>query len=296
MLNPAEGNADAEDNGMGDESMPVYAVFGNPIKHSKSPAIHLEFAHQFNEQLTYRALSVEPQDFEARVHAFFDGGAAGLNITMPFKERAFAMADEVSDRAARARAANWLAPLPGGGLRADTTDGVGMVRDMVANHGWTLAGRRALVIGAGGAVRGVLQPLLRESPASLTVVNRTAERAEQLAADFSSDNNVAVSGGGFESIEGETFDLIINGTGASLKGEMLALPGVQLSDRCCCYDMGYGSEPTPFMRWAASQAAWAVADGLGMLVEQAAESFYLWRGKRPETTSVIQHLRQQMES
>jgi len=207
MLNPAEGSADAEDNGMGDESMPVYAVFGNPIKHSKSPAIHLEFAHQFNEQLTYRALSVEPQDFEARVHAFFDGGAAGLNITMPFKERAFAMADEVSDRAARARAANWLAPLPGGGLRADTTDGVGMVRDMVANHGWTLAGRRALVIGAGGAVRGVLQPLLRESPASLTVVNRTAERAEQLAADFSSDNNVAVSGGGFESIEGETFDL-----------------------------------------------------------------------------------------
>ncbi len=272
----------------------AYAVFGNPIKHSKSPAIHAAFAQQCGDDVTYRAVSVELEAFEGKVLGFFERGGCGLNITVPFKERAFAMAHEASDRAARAKAANCLIPLGDGRIRADNTDGIGMVRDMVANHGWQLDGRKTLILGAGGAVRGIMHPLLQERPGSVFIANRTTLRAEALAAEFS-DLGVAVSGGGFEALAGETFDLIINGTSAGLAGEMPALPEFSLSERCCCYDMVYGAEPTPFMRWSAGKAAWAVADGLGMLVEQAAESFYLWRGRRPATREVIQQLRHMME-
>lgn len=279
------------------EHAAAYAVFGNPIKHSKSPAIHAAFAQQFGDNITYRALRIEPEDFEARVQAFFEQGGQGLNITVPFKERAFALADEISDRAARARAANFLMPTPDGGLRADNTDGVGLVRDMVANHGWQLAGRRTLVLGAGGAAKGILQPLIRETPASIFIANRTAARAEALARDFvelGAGSGVDVSGGGLEAIPGEAFDLVINATSAGLAGQIPDLSQLVLSDRCCCYDMVYGAEPTSFMRWSAARAAWAVADGLGMLVEQAAESYYLWRGRRPATGEVIQQLRELM--
>lgn len=271
----------------------AYAVFGNPIKHSKSPVIHSAFARQFGDDVTYRAVRVELEDFEAKVKAFFERGGRGLNVTVPFKERAFALADEVSDRAACAKAANCLIPLEDGRLRADNTDGVGMVRDMVVNHGWQLGGRRTLVLGAGGAVRGILQPLLRERPGSVLIANRTPLRAEALASEFG-NMGIPVTGGGFDAIDSEPFDLIINGTSAGLTGEMPDLPDVRLSERCCCYDMVYGAEPTAFMRWSAGKAAWAVADGLGMLVEQAAESFYLWRGRRPSTGEVIQGLRHLM--
>lgn len=266
-----------------------YAVFGNPIKHSKSPIIHGAFARQCDLKLQYRAVGVELDNFARAATNFFADGGSGLNVTVPFKREAFDLADELSDRARRAGAANTLTPLPGGGIRGDNTDGIGLVSDMVANLGWLLADLRVLILGAGGAVRGILEPILRERPRELLIVNRTAQRAEELAAEFSDLGQV--EGGAYSLIGSRQFDLIINGTSAGLSGEMPDLPSSLLTDHSCCYDMVYGAEPTVFMRWAAHHAAWAVADGLGMLVEQAAQSFYLWNKMRPETGPVIQQLR-----
>lgn len=267
-----------------------YAVFGNPIKQSKSPVIHQAFAQQLEESLSYRAVRVEHEQFEEKVRGFFQHGGMGLNITVPFKERAFALADSASAAAQRAGASNCLVPQREGGLHAANTDGVGMVRDMVANLGWQLQGRRTLIIGAGGAVRGIVHPLLSERLGSLTIVNRTADRAAELAERFSS-TELSVAAGGLEAAAGGVFDLVINATSASLGNEMPDLADIQLAPRCCCYDLVYAAEPTAFMRWSAAQAAWAIADGLGMLVEQAAESYYLWRGQRPGTEEVISGLR-----
>ncbi|MDG2137228.1 MAG: shikimate dehydrogenase [Luminiphilus sp.] len=267
-----------------------YAVFGNPIKQSKSPVIHQAFAQQLEESLSYRAVRVEHEQFEEKVRGFFQHGGMGLNITVPFKERAFALADSASAAAQRAGASNCLVPQREGGLHAANTDGVGMVRDMVANLGWQLQGRRTLIIGAGGAVRGIVHPLLSERLGSLTIVNRTADRAAELAERFSS-TELTVAAGGLEAAAGGVFDLVINATSASLGNEMPELADIQLAPRCCCYDLVYAAEPTAFMRWSAAQAAWAIADGLGMLVEQAAESYYLWRGQRPGTEEVISGLR-----
>lgn len=267
-----------------------YAVFGNPIKQSKSPVIHQAFAQQLEESLSYRAVRVEHEQFEEKVRGFFQHGGMGLNITVPFKERAFALADSASAAAQRAGASNCLVPQREGGLHAANTDGVGMVRDMVANLGWQLQGRRTLIIGAGGAVRGIVHPLLSERLGSLTIVNRTADRAAELAERFSS-TELTVAAGGLEAAAGGVFDLVINATSASLGNEMPDLADIQLAPRCCCYDLVYAAEPTAFMRWSAAQAAWAIADGLGMLVEQAAESYYLWRGQRPGTEAVISGLR-----
>ena len=267
-----------------------YAVFGNPIKQSKSPVIHQAFAQQLEESLSYRAVRVEHEQFEEKVRGFFQHGGMGLNITVPFKERAFALADSASAAAQRAGASNCLVPQREGGLHAANTDGVGMVRDMVANLGWQLQGRRTLIIGAGGAVRGIVHPLLSERLGSLTIVNRTADRAAELDERFSS-TELTVAAGGLEAAAGGVFDLVINATSASLGNEMPELADIQLAPRCCCYDLVYAAEPTAFMRWSAAQAAWAIADGLGMLVEQAAESYYLWRGQRPGTEEVISGLR-----
>jgi shikimate dehydrogenase len=167
---------------------------------------------------------------------------------------------------------------------------------MVANLGWVVQGRRLLILGAGGAVRGVIAPLLRERPASILVVNRTAEKAADLAASFQRLSDISIQGGGMELVARGEFDLIVNATSAGLSGEMPELPSTILTERSCCYDMVYGREPTPFMRWAAHHAAWAVSDGLGMLVEQAAESFFVWRRVRPETGSVIQHVRDALDA
>lgn len=266
-----------------------YAVFGNPIKHSKSPAIHAAFAAQCGQDIQYRAVRVETGDFPRAARCFFEAGGSGLNVTVPFKEEAFAFADSLSPRAARAGAVNTLTRGEDGSIAGDTTDGIGLVRDMVANLGWQLQGRRILLLGAGGAARGVMEPLLRERPAALVVVNRTAARADALVADFSDLGPVA--GGGYDCLEGQQFDLLINATSTGLQGEMPPLPDSLLTERSCCYDMVYGPEPTPFMRWAAQHAAWAVADGLGMLVEQAAEAFYIWRRVRPTTQPVIVQMR-----
>jgi shikimate dehydrogenase len=269
-----------------------YAVFGNPVKHSKSPEIHALFAQQCGQAMSYRALRVEPGGFAAAAQTFFAGGGAGLNVTVPFKRDAFAFADRVSERAARAGAVNTLSRCGDGAIEGDNTDGIGLVRDLVANLGWTVRGARVLLVGAGGAARGVLEPLLLEKPEALLVVNRTGPRAERLVAQFADIGPVA--GGAIDLIRNRQFDIVINATSAGLSGEMPELPGPLLRERSCCYDMVYGAEPTPFMRWAAHHAAWAVADGLGMLVEQAAESFYIWRGVRPETGPVISRLREAM--
>ena len=266
-----------------------YAVFGNPIKHSKSPLIHADFAAQFDQKMQYRAVRVELDGFDEAARGFFARGGKGLNVTVPFKEQAWAFVDERSERAERAGAANTLSPLPDGRVRGDNTDGLGLVRDMVANLGWNLQSAGILVLGAGGAVRGILEPILKERPKSLLVVNRTAERAERLGTEFADLGDI--EGGGYDLIGDRQFDVVINATSAGLTGEMPDLPASLLTERSCCYDMVYGAEPTVFMRWAAQHAAWAVSDGLGMLVEQAAQSFYLWRGHRPETSSVIAHLR-----
>jgi shikimate dehydrogenase len=271
-----------------------YAVFGNPIKHSKSPMIHTAFAEQCGQQLQYRAVRVELEGFNRAARNFFEGGGAGLNITVPFKREAFEFADQLSDRALRAGAVNTLSRAQDGSIEGDNTDGIGLVRDMVANLGWVVQDLRVLVLGAGGAARGVLEPLLRERPRALLIVNRTPQRAQHLAEEFSKLGPLA--GGAYSLIGERQFDLVINATSAGLSGEMPELPSTLLTERSCCYDLVYGAEPTPFMRWAAHHTAWAVADGLGMLVEQAAQSFYIWRGVRPETRPVINQVRAVMEA
>jgi len=269
-----------------------YAVFGNPVKHSKSPLIHAAFAEQCGQAIQYRAVRVEPGDFQRAATSFFDQGGRGLNITVPFKTDAFRFADTLSERAQRAGAVNTLCRRDDDTVLGDNTDGIGLIRDMIANLGWSVQAMRVLVIGAGGAVRGILEPLLRERPRELLIVNRTAAKAAALAAEFASLGKLA--GGGYDAIGQRQFDLVINASSAGLSGEMPSLPATLLTERSCCYDMVYGSEPTVFMRWAAQEAAWAVADGLGMLVEQAAESFYLWRQVRPETRPVINNLREML--
>lgn len=271
-----------------------YAVFGNPIKQSRSPVIHAAFAAQCGHDIQYRAVRVELGQFATAARRFFDGGGCGLNVTVPFKQDAYEFADVLSRRAQRAGAVNTLSHQDDGSIHGDNTDGVGLVKDMVANHGWSIQGARVLIIGAGGAVRGVMEPLLLERPREVVIANRTAARATALAEEFS-DLPGALEGGGYAIWENRQFDLIINASSAGLSGEMPDLPATLLTERSCCYDMIYGAEPTVFMRWAAQQAAWAVADGLGMLVEQAAESFYRWRRVRPETGPVIQQLRNMLD-
>jgi shikimate dehydrogenase len=266
-----------------------YAVFGNPIRHSKSPQIHVEFASQCEQSLQYRAVFVELDRFSDTVTRFFENGGRGANVTLPFKREAWELAEVLSERARRAGAVNTLSLDADGKLVGDNTDGIGLVRDMIANLGWAIRDTRVLLLGAGGAARGVVELLLRESPESLHIVNRTASRAAQLAGEFADLG--PVTGGGYELLKGAGFDLVINATSASLGGELPPLPDSLLTERSCCYDMMYAAEPTVFMRWAAQNAAWAVSDGLGMLVEQAAESFYIWRGRRPQTGTVIAGLR-----
>jgi len=266
-----------------------FAVLGNPIKQSRSPFIHSAFAAQCDLALTYRAVRVDLDDFERCARAFFEGGGVGLNITVPFKERAAALAATLTPRAERAGAANTLYRDPDGRICGDNTDGIGLVRDMIANLGWRVQGLDLLIIGAGGAVRGILELLLREQPARIHIVNRTVERAQALVDEFGGLGTLTA--GSFDALEDCQFDLLINASSASLQGEMPPLAPGLLREKCCCYDLSYGAEPTAFMRWAAQHTAWAVSDGLGMLVEQAAESFYVWHHQRPETRPVIQDLR-----
>jgi len=298
-----------------DKPADAYAVMGNPINHSKSPQIHAAFAAQTGQRIVYSATQVDPGGFKQAVGNFFAQNGKGLNITVPFKREAWALASELGPEAKLAGAVNTLLMNKEGELVGRNTDGVGLVRDILLNHGGRIEGQKVLLIGAGGAARGVLQPLLAEAPAELLIVNRTPNRAYELAADFTAScqelnvgisanvvpnnasNNVsnksAIKGAGFDELTnlGKSFDIIINATAASLQGEVPPLPDECCSTNTWCYDMMYGAEPTPFMQWCEQRGAKVTLDGLGMLVEQAAESFLHWRGVRPETAPVIQKIR-----
>ena len=268
-----------------------YAVFGNPIQHSKSPTIHRQFAEQTGQDMHYAKQLVDENTFTASAQTFFAQGGKGLNITVPFKLDAFAFAQILTPRAQRAGAVNTLIMQNDGTLLGDNTDGIGMVHDM-HNLGWELHSKRILVLGAGGAVRGILQPLLAEHPQQVVIANRTFSKADELEKQFHDLGNIKALS--FEELNGEQFDVVINGTSASLHGDLPPLPEHLLTQNACCYDMMYGAEPTIFMRWAEQQNARYIADGLGMLIGQAAESFYLWRYIRPEVVPVIAALRRQL--
>lgn len=268
-----------------------YAVFGNPINHSKSPNIHRQFAEQTGQDLHYAKQLVAEDEFVQTAQAFFAQGGKGLNVTVPFKVEAFRFAQQLTPRAQRAGAVNTLALQADGSILGDNTDGIGMVHDM-HNLGWDIQGKRVLIVGAGGAVRGILQPLLAEHPSQLVIANRTQSKAEELAIEFHDLGDLLALS--FEQLEGERFDIVINGTSASLNGDLPPLPKNLLNENAACYDLMYGAEPTVFLQWATQNGAKKVADGLGMLVGQAAEAFYVWRHIRPEVVPVITALRRQL--
>lgn len=270
-----------------------YAVMGNPIAHSKSPQIHAQFARQTSQRLEYSAILVDHGGFDQAVGNFQAAGGKGLNVTVPFKQDAWRLVDERSPRAERAGAVNTIKFMEDDRLFGENTDGIGLVRDLLINHGVVIKGQRLLVLGAGGAVRGVMEPMLAEGPARVVIANRTVDRARVLAKEFGDLG--PVEGCGFGDLAGQQFDIVINGTAASLQGELPPLPEAILADGAVCYDMMYAAEPTAFMRWAEGEGARMSLDGLGMLVEQAAESFNLWRGVRPETGAVIQAIRDAMQ-
>ena len=271
------------------EDIDHYAVFGNPISHSKSPQIHAMFAEQTNQSLVYSAELAEIGKFDQALNDFMQHNGKGINVTVPFKEDAWHCATKHSKRAQRAGAVNTLKLEDNGDLFGDTTDGVGLVTDLIQNHHIQIKDKDVLIIGAGGAVRGVLEALLEQHPSSLLVANRTATKAVQLAKDFADLGNI--KGCGLDEINDASFDIVINGTSASLQGELPQLPETIFRQNACSYDMMYAAKATPFMQWSARCGANNVIDGLGMLVEQAAESFFIWRGLRPETKSVIENIR-----
>ncbi len=269
--------------------MDAYVVIGNPIAHSKSPEIHAQFAAQTGQVLSYERLLAPLHGFKAAVQVFQRRGGHGANVTVPFKLEAHALADRLSERARLAGAVNTL-KFEDGRIFGDNTDGAGLVTDITVNAGQSLAGRRILLLGAGGASRGALLPLLQQQPAELVIVNRTQSRAAELAAQFSEYGPVRSAA--YAELDG-VFDLIVNATSASLSDDLPPLPLSVYGRQTLAYDMMYGRQPTVFMQSAQQQGAKA-RDGLGMLVEQAAEAFHLWRGVRPATAEVFASLRQQL--
>jgi shikimate dehydrogenase len=267
--------------------MDRYAVIGNPVAHSKSPQIHAAFAAQTGEQISYATLLAPLDRFAETVAQFRASGGRGLNVTVPFKQQAFAAADVSSERACAAGAVNTLS-FDGGKILGDTTDGIGLVRDLSANLGVSLHGRNVLLIGAGGAARGVVAPLLAEQPARLVIANRTVTRAEELALSFASLGAIEVCS--FDQLGDAGFDIVINATSIGLSDAALPLSSKVFAHAALAYDMMYGKALTPFLRQAAA-AGTRTADGLGMLVEQAAASFLIWRGVSPDTRPVLDTLR-----
>ena len=265
-----------------------YAVFGYPIKHSKSPHIHKIFAEQTGQSLEYSAHEVPAGQFSAAVTAFFANGGKGLNCTIPLKELAWAYADVKTERAQLSKAVNTLALQADGSIFGDNTDGVGLVTDLMTNHAINLAGSRILILGAGGACRGIIAPILEQSVHSIVIANRTIDRAIDLAAEFHAKGSI--TGCGFNDLKNRQFNLIINATSTSLSGQLPPLPENLLAENSVCYDLAYSNEPTVFVRWGLENHATKSLDGLGMLVEQAAEAFFIWRGIRPKTRPVIELL------
>lgn len=270
-----------------------YAVVGSPIAHSKSPQIHATFAQQTQQQLEYQAIEIPENDFSARVRELIDQGYRGINITVPHKLNAFRFANILSQRALRAGAVNTLSFIDGQ-TRGDNTDGIGLVTDIRDNHNIPLSDQRILILGAGGAVRGILAPLLSEQPAHIHIANRSPDKAEHLAQAFGDIGQISASG--FKPVSGP-YDLIINATAAGLQGETPDIDPSCIGPKTACYDMLYSQQATTFQAWARQTGQQQghdtrAIDGLGMLVEQAAEAFFVWRGVRPNTQGVIQQLRQ----
>jgi len=272
-----------------------YAVIGNPIAHSKSPLIHTAFARACHQDIEYQAIETTAEGFADAVRAFRDGGGRGLNVTTPFKTLAFELADSHSERAGQAGAANTLV-CGAAGIHAENFDGIALVRDIQDNLSFPLLGRRVLLLGAGGAVRAALAPILAQQPLEVLIADRTGEKATQLARTrapagvaMARLRGCALAQLGATSLA--AFDLVINGTSASLRGELPALPVTAWSAGGMAYEMAYGRGLTPFLRLARSAGVTRLADGVGMLVEQAADAFHLWRGVRPATRAVIEMLR-----
>ncbi len=270
--------------------MDHYAVFGNPISQSKSPWIHGEFAKQTQQTLEYVSQLVELDEFEVQVRAFFAAGGAGLNITAPFKEQAWALAENLSDIAKLTGAVNTLYLDNDGKLCGDNTDGRGLLRDLKNNHGATLNNKSILLLGAGGAIKGIMPALIAQNPASITIANRSVDKAQKIAQIYADKTPIAVFA--YAQLPKQAYDLVINGTSAGLKGGLPPVPAETVSAHTLCYDMIYGQGETMFQQWARQQGAKKALDGLGMLVEQAAESFKIWRQCEPDTGAVIAQLRQ----
>lgn len=269
-----------------------YAVVGNPIAHSKSPFIHATFARQTGQPVIYSSVLAPLDGFKEIVHAFRVGGGKGLNITVPFKQEAFILAHELTERARTAQAVNTFYFDENTGLiLGDNTDGIGLVRDIQNNLAYTVEKKRILILGAGGAARGVLLPLILAHPEAIYLTNRTIEKAHELAAQFADYFPIKVVQYP-ELASCGTFDIVINATASSLNGEMLPLPEGLFHAQSLAYDMMYGKGLTPFLDFAQAQGVVEIHDGIGMLVEQAAEAFFLWRGVRPETRSLIRELHQ----
>ena len=267
-----------------------YAVIGNPVSHSLSPQIHALFAAQSNQAVKYQAIELNEEDFEQDLFELQQQQFKGVNITVPFKRKAWELSDTLSPRAKDAGAVNTLIFQEDGNIAGDNTDGVGLTRDLTRNLRILMRQRKILILGAGGAVRGVIGPILAHGPRNLTIANRSLDKAETLAEDFSSLGKIDVSA--YEDLGREKFDLIINGTAAGLNDDVPPIPDEVLGTNSVCYDMMYKlDQATAFVDWALSRGAVDAHDGLGMLVEQAAESFYIWRGVRVETNEVLESLR-----
>jgi len=263
-----------------------YAVIGNPVAHSKSPQIHAEFARQTGQDLVYERLLAPADAFVATANAFRARGGRGLNVTLPFKGEAYRYADRLSESARAAEAVNTL-KFEGAAIIGDNTDGAGLVNDLRRNLGRSIAGARVLLLGAGGAARGVIRPLLEQQPVQLVIANRTLGKAQLLAQNFRAGPEAR----SYAELAGRPFDIIVNATSASLAGELPPLPPGVFARGALAYDMMYGRGETPFLAFARGEGAAALADGLGMLVEQAAESFFIWRGLRPDSAAVLRLLR-----
>ncbi len=274
----------------GDGATDRYAVVGNPVAHSLSPKIHGEFARQTGQQLSYQAIELAVDAFAAGITDLQHQGFQGVNVTVPFKREAWELCDSMSTRAEIAGAVNTLSLHADGSIHGDNTDGVGLVRDLVDNLKIKVEGQNILLLGAGGAARGVLEPLLALSPANLTIANRSLDRAIALAKDFAGHGKIDVVA--YTQLSNESYQLIINATAAGLSHQLPPIPASLLDPAGVCYDMMYNlNKATDFVEWSVSQGVKRSFDGLGMLVEQAAEAFLQWRGVRPQTDKLMRMLR-----
>ncbi len=273
---------------MADTGIDRYGVIGYPVSHSRSPIIHRLFALQTGQDLQYELLQVVPDKLESAIRQFQNTGGKGLNVTLPHKSEVVRLTDQLSERAKSAGAINTLA-FQDDGIVGDNTDGIGLMRDLITNLGLTIRDTNILILGAGGATRGILAPLLEAEPEGITIANRTEAKAAGLADHFSSYGPVSACR--FDAVSrSDNFDIVINATSAGLKGETPPYPACAVGPQTFCYDLSYGLTPTPFSSWAAARGAAQSVMGWGMLVEQAAESFHIWRGIRPDTVAVLKQM------